>query len=144
MTEKKHKKHKACEKIKRHIDRHQQGTPFIVTPTIVLKWWHVLNNAAFDGTLKPPKKIICRNFHGKTYGWCQPYYSGRDLNDRTIIEIGIRKNQKDRKTFLTILAHEMVHQWQWVHREPMGHGKSFVKWKPILKQAVDITLDSHL
>lgn len=145
MTEKKkYKKHRACEKIKRHIDRHQRGTPFVVTPSIVLKWWHTLNNAVFEGKLTPPMKIVCRNFRDDAHGWCQPYISGIDPNDRTLIEIGIRREQIDRKTFLTVLAHEMVHQWQWVHKERMGHGKSFVKWKPILKQTVDIALNSHL
>lgn len=138
------KRHRAREKIKKHIDKHHQGASFIVTPTTVMKWWHVLNNAVFEGKLTPPTKIICRNFRDEAYGWCQPYYWSTETEDRTMVEIGIRREQVDRKTFLTVLAHEMVHQWQWANKQRLGHGKSFDKWKPILKQTVDITLTSHL
>lgn len=106
-----------------------------------MRWWNLLNNALFDGKLITPRKIIVRGFRD-SYGLCYP------MKTRGDVKIGINSEFYDRKTFLMILAHEMVHQWQWTFDESITlenfddqcHGKTFWQWKNILKRVFNIPL----
>lgn len=99
-----------------------------------MRWWNLLNNALFDGKLIPPKKIIVKAFRNE-HGWCNP------LSKQGHVQLGINSEFHDRKEFITILAHEMIHQWQWTEVGEMTHGQTFWQWKPLLKRVFNIPLN---
>ena len=123
----------ARKKIVAHIKRRGHVSDFIVTPVLVMRWWNLLNKAIFDSTLTPPHKIIVRNFRD-SYGWCMP------MAVKGKVQLGINVEFEDRKTFLTILVHEMIHQYQWTHIGEMTHGKTFWMWKKQIKQVLNLPL----
>jgi hypothetical protein len=98
-----------------------------------MRWWNLLNNALFDGKLIPPKKIIVKKFRDDL-GRCQP------LSKKGHVILGICSEFYDRAQFISILAHEMIHQYQWTFVGEMTHGKSFWEWKEPLKTILDLPL----
>lgn len=141
----------ARKKIVAHIKRRGHVSDFKVTPVLVMRWWNLLNNAMFDGKLVPPKKIIVKEFRSM-HGWCHP------MGKKGHVQIGINSEFYDRKTFLAILVHEMIHQWQWtdaaelvhgkdtmVWEKPiadiMNHGKTFWQWKKPVREILDLPLN---
>lgn len=90
-------------------------------------WFDVLNEQIFENKLTPIDKIYIRsheNFHA-IYEYFQkkhPQYPKTGLR--------MCKNYRNEKLFVEILAHEMVHHYQFLYKERPGHGKSFNKWKP--------------
>ena len=137
MTIEKQRKYQARQRIKTHI-RNKGEDLLEITPTLVRYWWQALNIAIFDSILSPPVKIHCRNFRDGAYGWCMPYLGSND------IEMGIRRELEDRKQFLTVLAHESVHQYQWITERRISHGQSFYAWAPMLKRVLNLPLSEYI
>ena len=131
------KRIEARTRIKQHIkERGKDGIE--VTPTFVLYWWHLLNHAIFGGILTPPKKIHCRNFRDNCFGWC-------NLLSGHAVELGIRRELTDRKLFITVLVHEMVHQHEWeINHDIPRHGKSFLTWAPLIKRTLNLPLSQFI
>jgi SprT-like family len=100
-----------------------------------MRWWNLLNNALFDGKLLPPHKIVVRCFRGD-HGWCLP------MAKKGKVQLGISSEFGDRKEFLTVLAHEMIHQWQWTDDGGgrMTHGETFWQWETTLKRVFNLPL----
>ena len=120
----------ARRKLKRHLKK--RGEHFIESnPTTCKKWWHVLNDAVFDGKLSQPLEFHCRNFRDETLGWCKRVIViDKDYDTSEHCEIGIRRELDDRKLFLSVLVHEMVHQWNAQFKiTKMHHGVDFFAWK---------------
>ncbi len=123
----------ARKKIVSHLKRRGHDSNFNVTPLLVMRWWNLLNQALFDSKLIPPRRIVVRAFRDDN-GWCEPRSKKGHVN------IGINSDLEDRKEFLMILAHEMVHQWQWTEVGEMTHGKTFWQWKGPIKRILNLRL----
>lgn len=139
------KKMAARKKILKHLIKRGGEGNFIVTPALVLYWWHYLNKALFNDELIPPYEIVCKRFHSRD-GWCEPWFArGTNPTNRDgLVRLGINSEMYDRKTFLETLAHEMVHQWEWhsgLWKDYPIHGKTFTQWKKPLKEAVSLILE---
>lgn len=124
--------------IKQHIKKRGDEFDVEVTPSMVLYWWARLNKTIFNGQLIPPQKIICRNFRDGDYGWCSPYKHSSQ------VRMGIRRTMPDRKTFLTVLVHEMVHQWEHQQHKRMSHGYNFYRWKDLIKRELNLPLQQYI
>lgn len=100
-----------------------------------MRWWNLLNKALFDGKLLAPRKIVVRAFRND-YGWCVP------MSKKGHVRLGINSEFEDRKAFLSILVHEMIHQWQWTDESAgkMTHGKTFWKWAEPMKNILGLPL----
>lgn len=81
----------------------------------------------------PPKKIVVRNFRND-HGFCNP------MSKKGHVQLGINSEFGDRKEFMAILAHEMIHQWQWTEVGEMTHGKTFWQWEQTLKRVFNLPL----
>lgn len=126
-------------RIRNHLEK-KGDEVCVVSEFMVIFWWRLLNNAVFCGKLREPKRIELRNFHGDTLGWCKPY--GR-IAERDV-SIGMRREYDDRITFLTVLAHEMVHQHEWHSGRAMSHGQRFYDWENKVKHAVGLPLNEYV
>lgn len=128
---------KARRRIKKHVRERGGRCDFEVTPQFVLFWWHKLNSAVFDNKLTPPKKIEIRNFRD-CWGWCKTYKTKPD------IVLGITSDMWDRKTFLTVLVHEMVHQHEHQTYKKMSHGQNFYYWQDKIKRNIGLSLSEYV
>ena len=101
----------------------------------------LLNENVFNNELKTPTLIIkprCRQHWGMCYGEFEPYANG------SYCEIKLMDKWFCIQWFITIMAHEMAHQYQWDiysrEREKLGkplimsHGPSFFKFRDALAQ----------
>jgi hypothetical protein len=127
----------ARQRIKSHLKKRGDEVEYI-TPSFALYWWYRLNHAVFRGILCPPKEIVCRNFRDGSYGWTKPTYGSDDVT------IGIRRELEDRKQFVIVLVHEMVHQYEWVHFKKMSHGHNFYDWAPLIKRELNLPLSEYI
>lgn len=128
---------KARQRIKRHVKERGETSDFEVTPQLVLFWWHKLNSAVFNNELIPPKDIEIRKFRD-CWGWCKTYQTKPD------IILGITSDMWDRKTFLTVLVHEMVHMWEHETFGKMSHGQNFYFWQEKIKRNIGLQLNEYV
>ncbi len=128
----------ARKKIKSHLARRGDEYNFEVTPHLVLYWWRICNKALFHGILPIPKNVIIKNFQQEVYGYCEGDHDGDD------VVLGIRWGVDTRRCFLTVLVHEMVHQWEHVNIGKMSHGKNFYAWEKRVKRYLGLNLNEYI
>jgi hypothetical protein len=128
-------------KIKNHLKIRGEKYDFVVSEGLCRYWWHMLNVAVFDGMLTPPASFKVKRYRD-SLGWCLPW---KPTCETRRVTIGIHADMWDRREFLTVLVHEMVHQWEW---EVVGkwdpwveHGKQFFSWKHKIKTRANLPLD---
>lgn len=90
--------------------REEEGMFWRPTPEYAEQVYNALNRTIFKGTLTRPK-ILLRNYDKRDlWGECE----GDKKDGRrfcTVIRMNI--NIPNSKTFIRVMAHEMVHQWEW-------------------------------
>ena len=97
----------------------------------------MLNVAVFDSILSPPKRVEIRTFRD-CLGWC------KGLKRKGRVVIGISDNCFDKKLFLTVLVHEMVHAYEHQELNKMSHGKTFYEWAPKIKSRANLKLSEYI
>lgn len=94
----------------------------------VITWFNILNEQVFGNKLKPLTEMYVKRhngFHAFFHYWpksenCEP-------------EISMNTTFKTKKLFVEILAHEMIHYFQYSYNEPLGHGPTFWAWRDNLQ-----------
>ena len=126
-------------KIRNHLKK--QGNHWCyISEDMVCFWWRILNFAIFQGKLYHPIRFETKNYHHQIQGMCVP--AGRCKHGTVVI--GVRREYDERMTFLTVLAHEMVHQYQWQEDKRMHHGKTFYDWEWRVKIATGLPLGEYI
>lgn len=97
-----------------------------------MHWWSALNQAIFDGNLPYPVEVVVKPIKG-AYGETLPTNSNN-------ASIYIDPELNDREFFITVLTHEMVHQYEMVHYGEMTHGPKFYEWREVIEERIGITL----
>ena len=93
--------------------------------------WEALNHAVFNGVLEFPEKIIIQDrkkwdFWGECEGWQRGHRYGPHYTKA----IRLQKTYLDPKRFIDVMAHEMVHQYEWdILNKSMTHRQSFFMWR---------------
>lgn len=93
------------------------------------KWFNILNRELFENTLPPVNEIDIRwrrNAHA--------YYDYDERKSNGTCKLLMNKKYKSKQFFVEVLAHEMVHHYQYVNGERMGHGSSFIRWRDKFNQ----------
>ena len=129
MSKRKIQKALIRKKIKTHLKQKGDNRDFEITPTFIMHWWRLINYAVFNGELKYPENVEIKYWGDGTLGECWSY--GNSKLKPVIIKL--HGDLIDRKQFLEILSHEMVHQWEQQTIGRMTHGKNFFTWKNKLK-----------
>lgn len=94
-------------------------------------WFRIINQEVFKNSLPEFHEIEIRR---RRKVWAQCIV----LDDDTV-KLSMNNKFHNKKQFVNILAHEMVHLWEWTTYETMGHGEKFKSWKPKL-DAFDVGL----
>lgn len=97
--------------------------------------WSALNHAVFGGVLNLPEKFIVQNrstwdFWGECEGWIRGSRWGQPYTKA----IRLQRIYRNPKTFIDVMAHEMVHQYEWERQGVMSHGRTFFAWKEKLEE----------
>lgn len=99
----------------------------------ITEWFDILNEQIFGNKLKPFDEIRVKRLH-RTHAFFN-YWTKEDLRkgkpNETSLEMHVVFNSK--KLFVEILAHEMIHHFQHLYNEPLGHGPSFTAWRDNFK-----------
>lgn len=101
------------------------------TVDVCWEWFNILNEQLFGGKLESVERIFISNH--KNYGdvYALYYYNHKIRGEPS--KISVCKTFDDEKTFVEILAHEMIHHFQYSYDEPVGHGPSFLVWRDNFK-----------
>lgn len=133
-------------KIKDHIRKRGEEYCIDISKEMVVFWFRYLNAAIFNNKLEMPQSITVfqpRYGEDAALGYCR--YIKKDS-----YHMGICSEFDDRKTFLTVLVHEMVHLWQLQKRtsypfiKRMTHGKSFYEWEDKIKRTIGLPLNEYI
>lgn len=81
-----------------------------------------VNRNVFNNELRMPnfRLVYSQEFWGECIG---------DIDDSTKCTIKINKSFLSKRLFVYTLAHEMVHQWEWLVNDNMTHGPAFFQWR---------------
>jgi len=98
---------------------------FFPTKHLITRWFNILNEEVFKNEIYPFHEIEIIQKKG-----CHAEHIPFEEHDGKIYAIlSIADRFINKNEFLFTLAHEMVHQWQWMHLYRSDHGESFWKWK---------------
>ena len=105
--------------------RNQTQSEFIPTKSVITRWFNIFNEEIFDDKINPFHEIEIKRKQG-----CHAEHIPLE-DDRGKIYATLSMNERfnDKNEFLFTLAHEMVHQWQWMYLTRTDHGETFWKWK---------------
>ena len=106
----------------------------------------IINREVFGNALNLPKfKLLRKADIGNDFGWCEgehDFETFKPESGQSLCTIGLLNTWKSVQSFVIILAHEMIHQWQWdvysfqrhKDRKPyiLSHGPTFWQFKPKL------------
>ena len=102
---------------------------FVPSKHLITRWTNILNEEIFNNKIHPFYDISIKrkqDCHAEHIGWdCGEYVFG---------ELSLNNKFSNKTEFIYTLAHEMIHQWQWMNFHKTNHGKSFMKWKNKLKK----------
>lgn len=105
------------------------ANPYVPSKKVVQYWFNLINLEIFHGELPKFKEIELsprRGYWGKCEG-----YDDNGIFYWCILKLHDKFRSKHH--FIEVLAHEMVHFYEWVNYNKMTHGKTFQEWKPILE-----------
>lgn len=88
-------------------------------------WFKILNRELFDNSLPQVHEIDIRWRRG-AHAWYD--YDEKKPGTGTS-RLLMNKRYKSKQFFVEVLAHEMVHHYQYIYNEDVGHGSSFLKWR---------------
>ena len=110
---------------KNKIGQRRYLKTFFPTKHLITRWFNIFNQEIFRDEIYPFHEIEIKQKKG-CHAEHIPFeeYDGKIYAVLSISDRFINKNE-----FLYVLAHEMVHQWQWMHLYRSDHGESFWKWK---------------
>lgn len=142
-------KKQATNKIKNHILKYGNNTNFEITTRVINYWWNVLNICLFDNKLLKPK--IKTKYLPKIFADAGGEYKKKEDGYEVQVEIRFDPSKiYTRAHFICVLAHEMVHQYQFLYRSEthyskrMDHGKTFYEWKDIIENIIGVKLTKYV
>ena len=95
------------------------------TKNLVTRWFNILNEEVFDNIINPFHEIEIK----RKQGCHAEHIPIEDKRGVIYATLSINERFYNRQEFIFTLAHEMVHQWQWMHLHQSDHGETFFKWK---------------
>ena len=102
---------------------------YIPSKHAVTRWTNILNEEIFNNKIHPFKDIEIRRRHG-----CHAEHIGIDAGHFVYGELSMNNWFWNKSEFIYTLAHEMVHQFQWMNYHKTDHGRTFMKWKDKLRK----------
>jgi len=102
-------------------------TPVRASHQMVIQIYDSINRAVFGSSLTRPRLII--NDYPDMWGECRGARRGHRHGEHYVKCIRINRNWPNMKKLINVVAHEMVHQWEWERLGSMDHGANFWSWQ---------------
>lgn len=101
-----------------------RGTEYVPTERDCRKWFRILNEELFDNQLSR----VPFDFKWLRVCWAYYEYFPRKPNEKE--RIIMNKRYPSYRLFVEVLAHEMIHHWQYKKRgwNKVDHGNEFLDW----------------
>ena len=106
-----------------------KGKIFVPSKHLITRWTNILNEEIFNNIIHPFHDITIKRKHD-----CHAEHIGWEHGEYVFGELSMDNKFLNKTYFIYTLAHEMIHQWQWMHLNKTDHGKTFMKWKSKLNQ----------
>lgn len=133
MSQKKTKKLSKLEKLMAQTNYGiKENEKYVTTLDECKKWIRVLNKEIFDGKLTKLDDIDIRR-RKQCYAYYH-YYPAKKGDELRYSRLCMSNKYVSEKFFVEILAHELIHHYQYINGLPMGHGPSFMQWKEIFNK----------
>lgn len=102
----------------------------VYRPTVkeTRRWFDILNEQIFGNKLEYIECIKVKRLKD-----AHAYFNYWPKHEEQDPEIDMNYKYQDKKMFVEILAHEMIHYFQYSFDEPLGHGPTFWAWRDNLK-----------
>lgn len=118
----------------REAQKQGRKAPVYVTVEQVETIYTSINNAVFGGVLKMPKIIVRDYKNRQIWGECEGWQRLHRWGPPYTKIIRIQRHFPNLKTLIAVIAHEMVHQWEWDFHNVMTHGNTtFFLWEEKLR-----------
>lgn len=108
------------------------NTPYHTTVEDCEKWFNIINREVFDGQLRPIDEIDIRWRRG-SYAYYESFIDTKDP-DYMYAKLCMNKRYSSKKFFVEVLAHELVHHYQFLNERKISHGDSFTEWTDTFNQ----------
>lgn len=105
----------------------KQKDTFLVTDRKVIVWFNIFNQAIFNEGL--PRFHQLKLIESKI-----PYYGMCEITSDEEYVLELQEKFPNKKLFLEILIHEMIHLHDFLKYGKMSHGSKFLKWRKILNR----------
>ena len=112
--------------IRKNINKDE---PLIPSKHLITRWHNILNEEVFNNRIHPFKNVEIKRKQG-----CHAEHIGLEDDKYLYGTLSITNLFENKSYFIFTLAHEMVHQWQWMHLYKTDHGQTLMKWKEKLNQ----------
>jgi hypothetical protein len=108
-------------------------------PTLsdVVFWYDNLNELMFESALPTLTGVHFKRIKGYWAEMECSKYSGEELVRPKLV---LSYSYNSFKEFLEIIAHEMIHVWEYVNFGIMGHGERFFSWEPKFKDQLGMII----
>lgn len=105
----------------------KQKEIFFVTERKVSVWFNIFNQVIFKETLPRFHQLKLIQLKVPYYGMCEV------TSDQEYI-LELQEKFPNKKMFLEILIHEMIHLHDYIKYGKMSHGSNFLKWRKKLNR----------
>lgn len=120
-------KKKRRSSLQKLLESHDENT-YETTYEDVKKWFRILNREVFDGSLRELDEIDIRWRRG-TYAYYHFTYETDPKKPKyEYTKLCMNKRYKSKQFFVEVMAHELVHHYQFINGEPVNHGTTFCCW----------------
>lgn len=114
-------------KLMQHANRMGRRTPVKATHVMARQVYDSINRAVFGGALQRPRIII--HPYRDMWGECHGARRRRGYGNTFTKAIRINRYWPNMKKLIAVMAHEMIHQYEWERLGTMSHGTTFFAWE---------------
>ena len=101
---------RSCETNIKDAYKETKEKTFFPTKHLITRWFNIFNNEIFNNTIHPFHDIEIKRKQGCHAETC----AEEDKNGNVYATLSISDRFINKNEFLYTLAHEMIHQWQWM------------------------------
>ena len=101
--------------------------PVHANHAMVAQIYDSINRAVFGSALKRPQIIL--GTYADMWGECEGFHRDHRHGETYTKCIRVNRHWPNMKKLINVIAHEMVHQWEWERLGTMTHGNSFWAWQ---------------
>lgn len=123
----------------------KRSNPFRPTKKQFWFWFSKINKEIFDSKVKKFRKVT---FQKCRFMWAQSssvqlWSNHNPKRYLYYVDLIMKDSYPSKRLFVEVLAHEMIHAYQYQFHDEMTHGKTFWEWEEKFRKH-NLTLSEHI